>query len=140
MRALLDDDSSDAVLALHCPVAVADPTEAAAAVVEAVREQDGVRQKPVFTAWVCAHAVVEGRRLFDRSGLPHYATPDQAVRAFMHLVRYRRNKALPMLLPPSARVAAAPDTQSVRSLIASHLGEGRDVLNTDHAKHGRAPH
>src|SRR3546814_7896604 len=48
MRALLDDDSSDAVLALHCPVAVADPTEAAAAVVEAVREQDGVRQKPVL--------------------------------------------------------------------------------------------
>src|SRR3546814_13228416 len=77
MRALLDDDSSDAVPALHCPVAVADPTEAAAAVVEAVREQDGVRQKPVFTAWVGEHAVVEGRRLFDRSGLPHYATPDR---------------------------------------------------------------
>src|SRR3546814_17637147 len=90
MRALLDDDSSDAVLALHCPVAVADPTEAAAAVVEAVREQDGVRQKPVFTAWVGEHAVVEGRRLFDRSGLPPYATPAQEVRAFLHLARQDR--------------------------------------------------
>src|SRR3546814_5695958 len=45
MRALLDDDSSDAVLALHCPVAVADPTEAAAAVVEAVQRQQDRKSK-----------------------------------------------------------------------------------------------
>src|SRR3546814_19616378 len=106
MRALLDDDSSDAVLALHCPVAVADPTEAAAAVVEAVREQDGVRQKPVFTAWVGEHAVVEGRRLFDRSGPTHYASPEQALRAFQPPVRYSRNPALLIRVPPPA-----PDAQ-----------------------------
>lgn len=137
MRALLADRDNDAVLALHCPVAVADPTEAAAAVVEAVQENGGARGKPVFAAWVGEHAVTEARRLFDRAGLPHYPTPEQAVRAFMHLVRYRRNQALLMRVPPSVP-ETAPDTAAVRRLVAGALAEGREWLNEAEAKQALA--
>ena len=138
MQALLADRQSDAVLALHCPVAVADPTEAAAAVVEAVQENERTRHKPVFAAWVGEYAVGEARRLFDRAGLPHYPTPEQAVRAFMHLVRYRRNQALLMRVPPSVPEAAAPDTQAVRRIIVGALAEGREWLNEAEAKQALA--
>src|SRR3546814_7866327 len=52
----------------------------------------------------------------------------------MHLVRYRRNQALLMRVPPSAPDAAAPDTQTVRCIIAGALGEGREWLNEAEAK------
>jgi acetyltransferase len=134
MRALLADPNSDAVLAMHCPVAVADPTEAAAAVVEAYRESEAAGHRPVFASWVGEQAVAPARRLFDREGLPHYQTPEQAVRAFMHLARYRRNQALLMRVPPSAPETAPPDTAAVRAIVATALGEAREWLNEAEAK------
>ena len=134
MQALLRDPQSDAVLAMHCPVAVADPSEAAAAVIEAFKENEQNSHKPVFAAWVGEQAVGEARRLFNREGLPHYPTPEQAVRAFMHLARYRRNQALLMRVPPSAPEAAAPDTRAARRIVAGALAEGREWLNEAEAK------
>ncbi len=134
MQALLADPNSDAVLAMHCPVAVADPTEAAAAVVEAYRESEATGHRPVFAAWVGEQAVAPARRLFDREGLPHYQTPEQAVRAFMHLARYRRNQSLLMRVPPSAPETAPPDTAAVRAIVAKALGEAREWLNEAEAK------
>src|SRR5690606_30907212 len=137
MRALLADKDNDAVLALHCPVAVADPTEAAAAVVEAVEESGGVRGKPVFAAWVGEYAVAQARRLFDRAGLPHYPTPEQAGRASVHLVRCGRSQALLMRVPPSVP-ETAPGTAAVRHVVAGALAEGREWLNEAEAKQALA--
>src|SRR3546814_13732980 len=48
LLARLDAGRSGAVLALHCPVAVAEPTDAARAAREAGRREDGYPQKPVY--------------------------------------------------------------------------------------------
>ena len=138
MEALLRDSQNDAVLAMHCPVAVADPVEAAEAVIEAFRANDKQHHKPVFAAWVGDFAVGEARQLFDRAGLPHYPTPEQAVRAFMHLVRYRHNQSLLMRVPPSVPESASPDTAAVREIIAGAIAEGREWLNEAEAKQALA--
>ena len=51
-----------------------------------------------------------------------------------HAVRYRRNQALLMRVPPSVPEAAAPDTPAVRRIIAGALAEGREWLNEAEAK------
>lgn len=134
MQALLHDPNTDAVLAMHCPVAVADPNEAAEAVIEAHAENEKNHHRPIFAAWVGEQAVGEARRLFTEHHLPHYATPEQAVRAFMHLERYRHAQSLLMRVPPSVPESAAPDTAAVRSLVAAAIGEGREWLNEAEAK------
>src|SRR3546814_1202736 len=56
MAALLADPQNDAVLAMHCPTAVASATEAAAAVIAAYQENEAQRHRPVFeigSAHVC---------------------------------------------------------------------------------------
>ncbi|GAB4362360.1 MAG: bifunctional acetate--CoA ligase family protein/GNAT family N-acetyltransferase [Kiloniellaceae bacterium] len=139
MAALLNDPNSDAVLAMHCPVAVADPLEAAQAVVDAFQDNEQQkRHRPVFAAWVGDYAVGEARRLIDRAGLPQYPTPEQAVRAFMHLARYRHNQSLLMRVPPSVPESAPPDTAAVRAIIAGALAEGREWLNEAEAKQALA--
>lgn len=134
MEALLRDPQSDAVLVMHCPVAVASPDEAAEAVIEAQAENEKDHHRPVFAAWVGEAAVGEARRRFARHNLPHYPTPEQAVRAFMHLERYRHAQSLLMRVPPSAPEATPPDTQAVRALVATAIEEGRAWLNEAEAK------
>jgi len=48
-------------------------------------------RKPVLAAWMGGEKVRDGIRFLNESGVPAHATPEQAVRAFMHLVSYARN-------------------------------------------------
>ena len=75
---------------------------------------------------------VPQRAVLARAGLPVFATPDQAVRGFEHLVRDRRNREAARELPPSRMLALAPDKAWVRQIFAT--GRRRAVK-----EHGDAP-
>ncbi len=122
------DPGVDGVLALHCPTAVVSALEAA----EAVAAAPG--GPLLLTSWVGNGTMAEPRRRFAKRGIPTYGTPEQAVRAFMYLVRYRRGQQLLTETPPSLPEGPAPDTDSVAALIAGALGEGRHGLTEPEAK------
>ena len=130
LAALLDDKEIDAVLALNCPTAVASSTAAAKAVIEVAAE----RKRNLLTSWVGETAVAEARRLFAEARLPTYATPNDAVRAFMHMVRYRRNQDMLMQVPDSVPENFSPDLAKVRAIIDAALGTGREWLTEPDAK------
>ncbi|MGL4961345.1 MAG: acetate--CoA ligase family protein [Inquilinus sp.] len=120
LDAMLADSGKDAVLVMNCPTAVADPIDAAQALVRSVEEtakRDG-RRPPVLTCWLGEGAAAAARRLFAEHRIPSYATPGQAARAFMHLVRYRRNQALLMETPPALPQDFAPDPAAAKAVIA----------------------
>jgi acetyltransferase len=136
LDAMLADPGKDAVLVMNCPTAVADPIEAARAVVRSVDEaatRDGVRP-PVLTCWLGEGAAAAARRLFAENLIPSYATPGQAARAFMHLARYRRNQKLLMETPPALPQDFAPDPVAAKAVIAAALAEGRTMLTEPEAK------
>jgi acetyltransferase len=131
LTALLEDRELDAVLVLNCPTGVADSLEAARAVAEVVPPRPRV---PVLTTWLGDSAAAEARRLFASRKLPTYEAPDEAVRAFMHLVRYRRNQDLLMQTPPSATHLFAQDRSAAARIAADVLADGRTVLTEPEAK------
>ena len=126
LSALMEDLGVDAVLALNCPTAVASDTEAAQALIEAMGER---RDPTLITSWVGDGAAEEARRMFRAHGIPSYATPGQAVRAFMYLVNYRRSQELLMQTPPSVPEEFTPDTEAARALIGRAMGEGRRLAH-----------
>jgi acetyltransferase len=131
LGALLADPQADAVLVMNCPVAVASSSEAARATAEAAKaRRDG---KAVFTCWLGEYAAAEGRRILAAAGLPAHETPDEAVRAFMHLVEHRRNQEL-LLQTPAAAAAAIPDRAGARAVIERALAEGRAALSDPEAR------
>jgi acetyltransferase len=75
--------------------------------------------------------------VFQDAGIASYQTPEEAVRAFAMLVRYRRNQAQ-LLQAPAARVVgstdALPDTAKVRALVQQVLAQGREILSEPEAK------
>jgi acetyltransferase len=131
MDALLADRGVDAVLVLNCPTAVASPADAARAVIS---RSAGPTAKPILTSWVGERAAAESRRLFAQAGIATYATPDQAVRAFMHVVQYRRNQELLMETPPSVPEEFTPDVERARAVIERVLADGREWLSEPESK------
>ena len=118
---LLADDANDAVLVMNVPTALASAAEAAHAVVAATQEHRRkiVAPKPIFAVWVGGGE--RSSQVFDRAGIPDYATETEAVAGFMHLVQYRESRRQLMAVPPSLPQDFAPDDGAVRPLIEAAL-------------------
>lgn len=138
LRILLEDRGLDAVLVLNCPTAVADAGEAAKATVDVILEHakkpGGGRKVPILTSWLGEYAAADARKLFAQHRIPDYHTPNQAVRAFMHLVRYRKNQELLMETPPSVPEQFDVDMASARAMVEEALREDRAWLTEYEAK------
>ncbi|WP_119418186.1 bifunctional acetate--CoA ligase family protein/GNAT family N-acetyltransferase [Desertibaculum subflavum] len=124
LRALAPSRSHDAVLVVHCPTAVTD----GAAVAKAVLAEAEANRLPLVTCWVGEGSAAEARAMFSKAGVPSFQTPDQAVAAFMHLYRYRRNQELLMQMPPVWPEVPADAATRARDLIEKVLRDGRTGL------------
>ncbi len=114
MEAALDDRDIDAVLVMNCPTALLPSRDAAEAVANVVksRRTRGGRMKPVFTVWLGDQE--RATEIFAEAGLPSYPTESEAVRGFMHMVRYRRGQDALMETPENAEIVAPADLAVLR--------------------------
>src|SRR5690606_21337968 len=64
---------------------------------------------------------------------PSYDTPEQAIQAFRHLGRYRRNQQLLMETPPDVSDLISIDSTKANAVIDEALGDGRTVLTEPEA-------
>lgn len=129
MEALLADPGNDAVLVMNVPTALASATEAAASVVSAVRQHRNriVPPKPVFGVWLGDRGVVE--TTLDDAEIPHFQSEADAVRGFMHLVRYREGQDALMAAPPSMPDDFTCDTDAARRIMRRAIAAGRVWLD-----------
>jgi acetyltransferase len=102
----------DAILALHCPTAIASGIEAAQSLTAAIAPD----APPLLTSWLGSGEAEDARHLFASSGIATYETPEKAVRGFMHLVRYHRAQAQLMEVPAAAS-DFEPDLARARSVV-----------------------
>jgi acetyltransferase len=130
LRALIGDRSSDAVLVLNCPSALADSEACAEAVTAAVAADPAtLRGRNIFAAWLGEGAARPARGRLAGAGLPVYETPDSAIGGFLHRVQHRRARELMMETPPARPETAAPDVGAARAAIAAALLAGEEWLS-----------
>ena len=103
IQALVIDHGVDGLLVLNCPTALADPDTAAQAVIDtlAALPPATLLGRNIFTAWLGEHMAAPARRRFESAGIPSYDTPEAAVSAFLHRVRYQHNQTLLLETPPA---------------------------------------
>ena len=130
LQATLADKAVDAVLVLNCPTAVADSTEAAQAVVDCRT----TGRFPVLTSWLGGTAPEPARKLFSAHGVPTYDTPEDAVRAFAHLMRYRAGQAALARVPALDAEDLSVDRAAALAVIDAALRDGREWLSEPEAK------
>lgn len=127
---LMQAPEIDAILAMHVPTAIAPSEETAKAIVEAIRS----KKSQVLTVWMGAESAMIARVHCIVAGIPTYDTPDEGVRAFLHLVRHRHNQEMLMETPPSIPTEFTPITATARRIVRQALAEGRRMLSEPESK------
>lgn len=130
LRILLDDPNVDAILVMNAPQAIAPPIDAARAIVPLAHEA----RVPILTCWLGGLAAGEARQIFADANIPTFDTPENAVRAFMHMVRFRRNQQILAEVPPSLPTDFTPTPGAARAVIEQTLAEDRELLTEPEAK------
>jgi acetyltransferase len=125
LGALAKDPGVDGILVINSPTALVSRTEAADAVIAAAARSP---QATFLTSFVGDETSAEPRRMLVRGGVPTYESPEDAVRAFMHLVEYAEGQRVLMETPPSVPEAITPDVERASRTLDRVLGEGREWL------------
>jgi acetyltransferase len=127
VRALVADPAVGALLVMHTPSLMTSPEAVARAVVEETR---GVECN-VMACWLGRADDARTREIFTAGGIPLYDTPEKAARAFLHLVRYRRNQRALMQTPLSPPSAQAGERGLARQMVEQALASGLRLLDEE---------
>jgi len=131
LRILFEAKEVDAVICMHCPVAVVPAVEVAEDIICLAEEYP---KAALMTCFVGEEAVAPARQLFSRANIPTFDTPSKAVQAFMHTVQYRRNQELLMETPPSLPSNFKPDHKTARTIIDNALAVNHEFMSEPDAK------
>jgi acetyltransferase len=129
LKELLADPANDAILVMNVPTALAASSEAAQAVVAAVQEhgKEHSARKPVFALWLGGQSTAS--EVFETADIPTYANEADAVRGFMHVVRYRESIDHLMATPPNTSDSFTPDAVAARAIVSVAIANGRKWLD-----------
>ncbi len=130
VKACLEDDNVDGVLAILTPQAMTKPLEAANAVIELANQYS----KPLLACWMGDSQVADARAAFAAARKPSFRTPEPAVEVFSYLSDYYRNQKLLMQMPGPLSHHLEPDVEGARMVIDGALLERRKVLNEMESK------
>jgi acetyltransferase len=130
LEVVAEDSNVDGMLAILTPQAMTDPTGAAKAIVGVAKSTS----KVLLAAWMGGGKVREGISLMNDAGIPTFSTPEKAVRAFMNLVTYARNREILYETPRAVPMEFPLDRAKLRAVFDTILSEGHDVLTESTSK------
>jgi acetyltransferase len=129
LGALLKDTNVDAMLLIHAPTAMASTS----AVAQTCAPLLAQAPRPAIACWLGAEGV-RAAELTGSEAVPGYATPEEAVESFLHIVRYRQVQSLLVQTPGSRPEGPGPNRAAARALIAAALSAGRTLLTEPESK------
>jgi acetyltransferase len=83
----IKDPNSDGLLVILAPQGMTNPAQVARALQPYARDHG----KPVLASWMGGRMVAEGEAILNHAGIPTFAYPDTAARAFVYMWRYAYN-------------------------------------------------
>lgn len=127
LRTCMLDSNVDGLLVIYTPQGTAAPTPIAENVVKIAAE----RRKPLLTVWMGEERVNEARDLFHEHGIPTYPTPEEAVKTYMYMYRYRRNLDLLYETPEELPVDFSPPKSHLKVMIQKAAIERRALTQEE---------
>src|SRR5262249_4332566 len=122
------DPGADGLLVALAPTGLTDPS----AVAEALRPYAKLQGKPVLASWMGATSVTRGDEILNAAGIPTYAFPDAAARAFVYMWQYSDNLRALYETPELAGVAQ--DRAAAAEFLETARSTGRTLLTEPESK------
>jgi acetyltransferase len=127
---VLEDENVNAVLVILTPQAMTAPTETAKAIAKLSEKST----KPLMAAWLGGASMREGMQVFSNAGIAAYATPEQAIRAFMTLSYYSKNLQMLFETPQEVPVTFSYDRTELRRKYIEGVFPKMKILSEDDSK------
>ena len=126
----LGDPMVDGVLVIYVPLDSAPSAQVAQVVADNAKNTS----KPVIASWMGARDVEEGKRIFVENSIPHYDTPEEAVRTYLNMCKYKRHLDELYETPDELPTQQAPAKERLKELLKMVLKEGRTLLSEEESK------
>jgi len=124
-----EDPQSDGLLVILTPQDMTDPTATA----ERLAPYANGTSKPVLASWMGGPAVAAGESILNGAGIPTFAYPDTAARAFTNMWKYTYNLRSIYETPEPAEGEGA-DRGRVEEIVDHVRDSGRTILTEFEAK------
>ncbi len=128
LKLLLQTPATGAVLFIHAPTAAV-PSAAIAQALAPLAQHEPGHPPRLLACWLGDQTAAQARQTFQDAGIANFDTPEQAIRAFSLLTRYRHNQAELTEAPPALLEGRTPDTAAIRTIVASALASGHETLS-----------
>ena len=119
VRTCIADPNVDGLLVIYTPQGTTQPT----LIAETVSKIAADRRKPMLTVWMGEDSVREARDLFHKNDIPTYPTPEEAVKTYMYMYRYRRNLDLLYQTPEELPVDFSPPKSHLKVIVRKAANE-----------------
>jgi acetyltransferase len=123
VRACIVDSNVDGLLVIYTPQGAVGPN----VIAETVSKIASDRRKPLLTVWMGEDSVREARDIFHTNNIPTYPTPEEAVKTYMYMYRYRRNLDLLYETPEELSVDFSPPKHHLKVMIHKAAREKRPL-------------
>ncbi|MBU2547262.1 MAG: GNAT family N-acetyltransferase [Proteobacteria bacterium] len=91
-------------------------------------------RRPAFVVMPGGEEMEAGRDILNKAGLPTYASPEAAVRAFHYMYTYSRNLRMLQEVPRELASPIRFDREEARRLVDQIMGEGRGLMTEFESK------
>ncbi len=126
------DPNSDGLLVILTPQAMTDPTATAEALKSYAKSYD----KPILASWSGGQEIAAGESILNKAGIPTFAYPDDAARAFTYM--WQSSHALKTLYEtpslPMDEEGSGPDREKASQIIEGVRKSGRTLLTEVESK------
>jgi acetyltransferase len=130
LEIVVTDPNVNGALVILTPQTMTDPIGTAIRVADIA----ATTREPILAAWMGGQAVEPGRQILNQAGIPTYDSPDRAVRAFMYLVAYQRNREILYETPRQVPHAESVNLQLAKAQLDQAVAAGRNVLTEIESK------
>lgn len=124
------DPNSDGMLVVLTPQDMTDPTQTA----EALKKHAKIEGKPVLASWMGGPTTQAGENILNTAGIPTFAFPDTAARAFYYMWRYTYHLRGLYETPALDDESLSPDRTVAEQIVATARAAGTTLLDEFESK------
>ncbi|MBN2639437.1 MAG: GNAT family N-acetyltransferase [Bacteroidales bacterium] len=127
---VLEQDNITAVLVILTPQAFTQPVETA----RKLKELASGTSKLIMTSWMGGPSMQKGREILNNAKIAVFNTPEQAIQAYMTLIRYAKNLELLFETPKEIPVSFSYDREALRKKYVQEVFPGNNILSENDSK------
>jgi acetyltransferase len=127
---VLEDEQINAVLVIITPQAMTKPEETARVLINIASKTS----KLIMTSWMGGLSMHKSNSILNEAQLPVYATPEQAIQAYMTLVRYSEKLDMLFETPKEVPLSFSYDRDKLRKKYVKEVFPKNRILSENDSK------